>query len=67
MREPFNPNYILQKSEQHVDFEASGGYIESAECLDSFVFEGMISKACMDSKGAQVNVDITRQGWQELI
>ncbi|MHB1419837.1 MAG: SDH family Clp fold serine proteinase [Bacillota bacterium] len=66
LREPFNPNYLLQKREQLVDFEASGGYIESRECLDSFIFEGTITKTGSEGKAPHVNVDIIRQGWQEI-
>ncbi|WP_338825034.1 hypothetical protein MHOCP_06000 [Moorella humiferrea] len=66
--EPFNPVALLKPQEYSVDFEATGGIIESIPCLDAFIFNGTITRESQPREGAPpVNVTFTRQGWRQLI
>lgn len=51
-----------------MEFEATGGIIESIPCLDAFVFNGTITRESQPREGAPpVNVTFSRQGWRQLI
>jgi hypothetical protein len=64
---PFNPVLLLQEQEQQIDFEATGGIIESLHKLDTFNFEGRITRqARPNPEVPPVNVEITNQGWKTI-
>ncbi|MBC7324786.1 MAG: hypothetical protein H5T99_05680, partial [Moorella sp. (in: Bacteria)] len=66
--EPFNPAALLKPQEYAVEFEATGGIIESIPCLDAFIFNGTITRESQPREGMPpVNVNFTRQGWRQLI
>lgn len=67
LTEPFNPALLLENHEKQLDFEATGGIIESKKCLDLFVFEGIITRA--PRKGADqspVTLDMIKQKWKKI-
>lgn len=67
LTEPFNPALLLKNHEQQLDFEASGGIIESKHCLDLFVFEGIITRAPRkEGDQSPVNLEMIRQKWKNI-
>ncbi len=65
--EPFNPSLLLKDHEQQVDFEATGGIIESLEKLDMFIFEGRVTRQTRQKQEATpVNTEILRQKWKSV-
>jgi len=66
--EPFNPAAFLKPQEYSVDFEATGGIVESIPCLDAFIFNGTIIRDNQPREGMPpVNVHFTRQKWHQLV
>jgi hypothetical protein len=64
---PFNPAFLLNEQEQQVEFEATGGIIESRKKLNAFVFEGRITRQLHPGPDVPpVCLDITRQGWKAV-
>lgn len=64
---PFNPVLLLEEQEQQIDFEATGGIIESLHKLDIFNFEGRITRqARSNPEVPPVNVEIINQGWKTI-
>jgi hypothetical protein len=62
---PFNPATLLNEQEQQVDFEATGGIIESSKKLDTFNFEGQVTRRLQpDSSVMPVCLEIVRQYWK---
>jgi len=67
LTDPFNPALLLKDQEQQVDFEATGGIVESWKNIDAFVFEGRITRQLRQTPEAPpVNVEIFRQKWRAL-
>jgi len=67
LTEPFNPALLLKNQEQQIDFEATGGIIESRENIDAFIFEGRITRQLRQSPEVPpVNVEIIRQKWKTI-
>ncbi|MCK8823766.1 SDH family Clp fold serine proteinase [Fuchsiella alkaliacetigena] len=58
LQKPFQPTDYLQNSTQK--FQVCGGYIESQEALDSFIFNGEIQQNKMMQ---EAEVNITQQKW----
>lgn len=65
--EPFNPALLLTPNQAQVDFEVSGGIIESSARLDSFVFNGTVSRSMGPDGLPKVNVEMTSQCWKRLV
>ncbi|MDN5344870.1 MAG: hypothetical protein PWQ18_982 [Clostridia bacterium] len=66
--EPFNPAALLKPQEYSLEFEATGGIVESVPCLDAFIFNGTITRESQPREGAPpVNVTFIRQGWRQLV
>ncbi|NLW08148.1 MAG: hypothetical protein GX039_09295 [Clostridia bacterium] len=66
--EPFNPAALLKPQEYSLEFEATGGIVESIKCLDAFVFNGNITREHQPRAGmSPLSVNFTRQGWRQLI
>lgn len=64
---PFNPVLLLEEQEQQIDFEATGGIIESLHKLDIFNFEGRITRQARSGPEVPpVNVEIINQGWKTI-
>jgi hypothetical protein len=67
LNDPFNPGLLLKDQEQQVDFEATGGIIESLGKIDAFVFEGRITRQLRPTPEIPpVNVEIIRQKWKVI-
>lgn len=67
LTDPFNPALLLKEQEQQVDFEATGGIIESLKKIDAFVFEGRITRQLRQTPEIPpVNVEIIRQKWKTI-
>ncbi len=65
LTEPFNPALLLEEQEIQVDFEATGGIIESQERLDTFIFEGRVTRlAKQEGNTPPVSLEILRQKWK---
>jgi len=65
--EPFNPSLLLNEQEQQVDFEATGGIIESYGKIDAFIFEGRIVRQVRHTPDIPpVNLEIVRQRWKHI-
>ncbi len=64
---PFNPAALLSDQEPQIDFEATGGIIESAKKLDTFTFEGRVARQPQAGPGMPpVCLEITRQYWKAV-
>ena len=67
LTEPFNPSALLKEHEQQVDFEATGGIIESLKQQDAFIFDGRVTRHTRPKHEAPpVKIEILRQGWKLL-
>ncbi len=65
--DPFNPSLLLKDHEQQVDFEATGGMIESLKNLDMFIFEGRVTRqARQKQEVSPVNTEVLRQKWKSV-
>lgn len=68
LAESFDPLRILAAQEKQVDFEVSGGVVESEAGLDSFIFTGSIQVTGTDPQGKPaVNVDMRSQRWIHIV
>lgn len=63
LNEPFNPAELLRGS--RTEFEVISGIVESLQRTDAFLFNGVVEKRDYQD-GNPVNVNILRQGWQEI-
>ncbi len=64
---PFNPATLLNEQEQQVDFEATGGIIESTNKLDTFVFEGRVARQHQhNADSPPVSLNIYSQAWKTI-
>ena len=67
LTEPFNPALLLEEQERQVDFEATGGIIESLERLDAFIFDGRVTRlAQQEGNGPPVSLEILYQRWKQV-
>lgn len=67
LTEPFNPGDLLTEAQSHLDFEVTGGVVESLSALDYFVFEGSVSSGDIPGDFApSVNVTMSRQYWKKI-
>ncbi|MEW6171530.1 MAG: hypothetical protein AB1510_00470 [Bacillota bacterium] len=64
MTQPFNPNEIARGP--RTEFEVVGGFVESENGQDAFVFNGVVERRDFPEAG-QVTVNILKQGWRSLI
>ncbi|UNC91932.1 SDH family Clp fold serine proteinase [Candidatus Contubernalis alkaliaceticus] len=65
LSEPFNPAVLMKEHEQQVDFEATGGIIESIEQQHAFIFEGRVTRHTRPKHdNAQIKFEMLRQGWR---
>ena len=66
--EPFNPTNLVDEHQGHVEFEVSGGIVESIPSLDNFIFSGTVTASGISSDtGPCVNVNMTGQRWKQII
>lgn len=65
--EPFNPSSLLAPGQAQVDFEVSGGIIESSVRLDSFVFNGTVTRSAGPDGLPKVNVEMASQCWKRIV
>ncbi|MBS4022915.1 MAG: hypothetical protein KGZ79_10955 [Dethiobacter sp.] len=64
---PFNPATLLDEQEQQIEFEATGGIIESIKKLDAFVFEGRVARQMQPGPDVPpVCLEILRQAWKAI-
>lgn len=67
LTEPFNPALLLEEQERQVDFEATGGIIESLERLDAFIFDGRVIRLSQhENNTPPVRMEIIRQKWKHI-
>ncbi len=64
---PFNPALLLEEQERQVEFEATGGIIESLKRLDAFIFEGRVTRLSRQEGNAlPFNLEILKQRWKHI-
>ncbi|PKM79146.1 MAG: hypothetical protein CVU88_07275, partial [Firmicutes bacterium HGW-Firmicutes-13] len=67
LTEPFNPALLLKDHEQQVDFEATGGIIESIHALDAFIFQGRVTRHIRQKPDLPpVNLEMIGQRWKQI-
>lgn len=61
--DPFDASEYMQGLNQEVEFEVPGGFIETLDNTDAFVFKGLASPS---DTGGEMNIKIQRQTWRRI-